>query len=188
MQTSVDGFVANAHGHANWMIWSWGEPWTWDKDLQQYHTRLTASIDRVLLSRKMAQEGFIDHWAAVAKKKNNPQAAFAGNVTKAHKIVFTKTLQKSAWPNTTLAKGDLVTTVNQLKQQPGRDMIVYGGASFVSSLVAARLIDEYHLVVNPTALGKGLSIFQQVGDHLNLQLQSANQYPCGVVVLIYTPA
>ncbi len=75
------------------------------------------------------------------------------------KIVFTKTLEKSNWDNTTLAKGNLTDEINTLKNQSGKDIIVYGGAGFVSSLIKGNLLDEYNFVVNPTALGKGMTIF-----------------------------
>jgi dihydrofolate reductase len=64
---------------------------------------------------------------------------------------------KSIWKNTELAKGDFVHAINQLKNQKVKDIIVYGGATFVSSLINVGLIDEFHLFVNPTALGNGMT-------------------------------
>lgn len=184
MQVSLDGYVAAADGRMDWLIWNFGRDWTWDEELRNYHTGLTASIDCVLLSRKMAEEGFIGHWAKVAEHTRDPQAVFAGNITRAQKIVFTKTLDSAGWENTKLAKGDLVTEVKALKEQSGKDIIVYGGASFVSNLVAARQIDEYHLVVNPTILGKGMPIFGKA-SRIGLELMNVRAYSCGVAVLIY---
>ncbi|SIO47791.1 dihydrofolate reductase family protein [Chitinophaga niabensis] len=183
MQLSVDGFVSSAKGKSSdWMVWDFGENWAWDKDLQEYHTSLTASIDCVLLSRKMAEEGFIDHWADMAVNTTNPQSAFARNINNARKIVVTQKLERSIWNNTELAKGDLVTEVNKLKAQGGKDIIVYGGASFVSALIKERLIDEYHLIINPTILGSGVPIFNGRQD---LTLISARSYGKGMVVLVY---
>ncbi|WP_343304639.1 dihydrofolate reductase family protein [Chitinophaga niabensis] len=183
MQLSVDGFVSSANGKSSdWMVWDFGENWGWDKDLQEYHTSLTASIDCVLLSRKMAEGGFIDHWADMAINTNNPQSAFARNITNARKIVVTQKLERSRWNNTELAKGDLVTEVNNLKAQGGKDIIVYGGASFVSALIKERLIDEYHLVINPVILGSGLPIFNGRQD---LTLIEARSFSKGMVVLVY---
>ena len=184
MQLSLDGYVSAADGKSDWMIWDFGKEWPWDKALREYHTDLTASVDCVLLSRKMAEEGFIGHWAAMAKNTGDPQAAFAGNIAKTHKVVFTKTLERSVWDNTELAKGGLVVEVNALKEQDGGDMIVYGGASFVSALIKARLIDEYHFVINPAILGTGLAIFKEAG-RMGLSLMDARSYDCGVAVLIY---
>jgi dihydrofolate reductase len=184
MQLSLDGYAAAADGRLDWLIWDFGKDWIWDEELRTYHTGLTASIDCVLLSRKMAEGGFIGHWAEMAENTGHPQAVFAGNIARAKKVVFTKTLDRSVWENTSLAKGDLAAEVNALKMQAGKDIIVYGGASFVSALIQARLIDEYHLVINPTVLGTGMAIFTEAG-RMGLTLTDARPYACGVAVLIY---
>ena len=75
-------------------------------------------------------------------------------------MVFTRTLDRSDWANTVLARGDLVDEITRLKDQAGGDIIAYGGASFVSALIPHDLIDEYHLFVNPVALGTGMPIFK----------------------------
>jgi len=182
VQISLDGYISPTQNTGNWLVWAWGPEWTWDEKLRTYFKALHTTIDTVLLSRKMAEEGFIHHWAAVAEKSGDPQYPFAKNITEASKVVFTKTLKKSDWRNTTLAKGDLVAEVNKLKALPGKDMIVYGGASFLSALIAANLIDEYLLFVNPVVLGKGLAIFHERHD---LVLVDSQPYACGVTVMHY---
>lgn len=185
VQTSIDGFIADAQGKTNWMIWNWSEDWNWDDELRQYHTDLTTSSDCILLSRKMAEEGFIDHWEKMAENIANPQHAFAKPVADMQKLVFSKTLEQINWKNTRLIKDDFVSEINQLKSMDGKDIIVYGGATFVSSLIKATLIDEFHLFVNPTALGNGKTIFKDLQSRLNLQLLNSKSYRCGVVVLTY---
>ncbi|MHA4809050.1 dihydrofolate reductase family protein [Flavitalea flava] len=187
VQISVDGFIADKNGKTDWMLWNWGEYWTWDLALQQYQKEVTGSVDTVLLSRKMAEEGFIHHWAAVSEKKDNPQAGFAMDIRKAQKVVLTKTLSQSTWDNTVLAKGDLTEEVTRLKRANGRNIIVYGGATFLSSLIKSGLIDEFHLIINPSVLGSGLRIFHEVSHPLNLTLITSRAYPCGIVVLKYKP-
>ena len=185
MQLSIDGFVSANKPGVRWQVWDFSPEWTWGPELQRYHTDLTASIDCVLLSRKMAEEGFIEHWAGIAKQRNNPQSIFAGNITRAHKVIFSKTLKASRWENAELANGDLVNEVNALKAREGKDMIVYGGASFVSALIKAKLIDEYHLVVNPAILGKGVAIFDKADGMMGLSLVDARAYEKGMAVLRY---
>jgi len=106
------------------------------------------------------------------------------------KIVFTKTLDESnpisaEWENTRLAKGDIVEEVNKIKNEQSRkDIVVYGGAGFVSSLIKNNLIDEFYLFVNPAAIGNGLSIFE---GRTNLKFVKSISFSCGVVVLNYEP-
>lgn len=189
-QVSIDGFIADPNGKADWMIWSWGPAWTWDEELQQYHTELTKSADCILLSRQMAEEGFNAHWQKVAEDPLNSQFSFARHITDTRKIVFSRTLDKSAeipggWQNTEIANGNFVEVVMQLKKQDGKDIIVYGGATFVGSLIKAGLIDEFHLLVNPVALGQGLAIFNTLNDQQKMELVNAKSYRCGMVSLHY---
>jgi dihydrofolate reductase len=118
---------------------------------------------------------------------NDPEFVFAKKMVETPKIVFTKTLDKSPWPNTDLAKGDLVTEVNALKNKSGKDMIVYGGATFVSSLIKAGLIDEYHFFINPTAISNGMTIFREPESKLKLKLVKSKAFDCGIVGLHYEP-
>jgi dihydrofolate reductase len=181
VQISVDGYIADKDGKTDWMVWNWGDDWTWDAELRKYHNDVVASVDCILLSRKMVEGGgFIQHWATMAEKHENPQSRFASHINKTHKVVFTKTLKKSEWDNTVLAKGDFVDEINKLKNQNGKDIIVYGGATFVSSLIKAGLIDEFHLLVNPTALGDGMTIFKELDTKSNLILATSASYGCGI--------
>ncbi len=186
MQLSVDGYVSAANGRSDWMVWGFGENWTWtDPRLRQYHIDIASSVDSILLSRKMAAEGFIHYWSKVAGNTANPLSAFATHIRQAKKIVFSKTLQKATWENSELAKGDLAAEVNRLKALEGKNMIAYGGASFAAALVAARLIDEYHFVINPTIVGDGMRIFDELENTLPLRLVHAQPYDQGMVVLVY---
>jgi dihydrofolate reductase len=106
-------------------------------------------------------------------------------VVETQKIVFTRTLDKSEWAFTELAKGDLVEEVEKLKQQDGKDIIAYGGGTFVSALIKAGLIDEYHLFINPVALGSGMTIFKDLSQRQNLALIKSQSFDCGVALLNY---
>ena len=177
MQMTVNGFVGGPSGELDWMEWNW------DDELKKYVNDLTDSVDTILLGRKMT-EGFISYWTSVIKDPNSPEFDFGRKMIDKQKIVFTKTLEESGWPNTVLAKGDITDEITQLKKRPGKDIIVYGGADFVSSLIKNNLIDELYLFVNPTALGKGLSIFN---DRTNWNLIKAAPFSCGIVLLNYEP-
>jgi len=183
VQMTIDGFIAGPNGEMDWMILDWSE------DLKEYVKQLTDPVSTILLGRNLA-EGFIPYWTA-AFNKPAPEEGAEKLVT-TPKVVFSKTLVKAdpmviGWDNTTLANGELVDEVNALKRAEGGDMIVYGGSKFVSSLIKENLIDELHLVINPTIIGKGLPIFQEVTQNQNYQLITSKNFDCGIVVLKYKP-
>ena len=180
VQMSIDGYIAGPNGEMDWLTFNW------DDALKHYVQELPQSIDTIVLGRKLAQ-GFIPHWAAVAADSDDPEVASGKNFTDTHKVVFTHTLNQSEWDNTVLAKGDLVDEITKLKQQDGKDIIGYGGATFVSALIKHGLIDEFHLFINPTAIGHGMPIFQQLDRSQHLTLIKSTSFECGIVVLHYEP-
>ena len=185
MQVSLDLFISSTEPSMKWMVWPYTGPWTWDEELKKYFVDVTASNDTILLGWDMADGGYIDHWSDIASQRDNSQSAFAANVVAAHKHVFSRTKRQSRWDNTTTTTEDLATEVLRLKSLPGKDMIAYGGATFANALVRTGLIDEYHFIINPAILGKGVSIFTKMDDILLLTPASAKVYPCGVIVLVY---
>ena len=155
-------------------------------NLQKYVQEITEPVDCIVLGRKLA-EGFIPHWAAVAANPDDPEFTAGKKFTATHKVVFTKTLDRSEWGNTVLAKGNLDEEISKLKKQNGKDIIAYGGATFVSALIKAGLIDEFHLFINPTAIGNGMTIFKELDSQQNLTLVKSKSFDCGIVVLNYEP-
>lgn len=178
VQISVDGYIAGPNGEMDWMVWDW------DDALKQYVGDLTAPVDCIVLGRNLA-EGFIPHWEAVAADPENPEVDAGKKFTDTPKVVFSKTLEESKWDNTVLAKGDLLDEINKLKNQDGSDIIAYGGAGFVSSLIKHGFIDEYHLLVNPTAIGAGMPIFNELQGKQDLELVQSKAFDCGIVLLNY---
>lgn len=175
---SIDGFVSGPNGELDWMTWNW------DDKLKNFVTGLNEPVDTILLGKNMT-DGFIEHWKKVKENKDNPEHWAGVKFTDTPKVVFTKTLSESKWENTTLAKGELKDEVNRLKSQPGSSLMVYGGAGFVSSLIMEDLIDDYYLFINPTALGNGKRIFDDITGKMQLKLEDSVKYECGIVVNHY---
>ncbi len=174
VQMTVDGYIAGINGEMDWTTRDW------DDKLKKYVGDVTEPVDCIILGRKLAQ-GFIPYWASHAEQ----EGADKFNSTK--KVVFTKTLEKSEWDNTVLEKGDLVEEITKLKKQDGKDIIAYGGATFVSALLKHGLIDEFHLFINPSAIGNGMSIFKELDGKHDLALVKSTSFDCGIVVLNYEP-
>jgi dihydrofolate reductase len=180
VQMSVDGYIAGPSGEMDFLAWNW------DDELNAYAQNLTDPVDCIVLGRKLA-EGFIPHWAGVAADPEHPEHLAGKKFSSTHKVVFTQTLGKSEWENTVLATGDLAQEINKLKEQAGGDIIAYGGAKFVSALIEHRLIDDFHLFVNPTAIGSGMPIFQGLVSKQEFTLRKATSFDGGIVVLHYEP-
>ena len=172
MQITVDGFVAGPEDQLDWMTWEM------DDKLIAFINHLTDTSDTILMGRKMTS-GFVDYWENV---KPGPEYEFAQKMVGLPKVVFSKTAKQIQGKNVRVENGPLVDTVMRLKNQPGKDLIVYGGATFVSSLIENRLIDEMNLFVNPIAIGKGKQIFSQ---RVPLRLTSSVPYASGIVVNTY---
>jgi dihydrofolate reductase len=177
VQITVDGFIAGPNGEMDWVTFNWSD------DLNKYVDAITEPIDTIVLGRKLAQ-GFIPHWAS---RPAGEDPASVDKFNNTPKVVFSRTLQTTEWENTRLAKGDLATEINDLKRQPGGDIITYGGGTFVSSLIKEGLIDEYYLFVNPVAIGEGMPIFRELDAKQNLTLVEAVAFACGIMVLHYVP-
>lgn len=178
MQMTINGFVGGLDGKNDWMTWN---P---DDEFISFLSSLIDSSDTLLLGRKTA-EAIIPFWENTAEK--NPAHPFAKKIVTIPKVVFTKTLDKSPWNNSTLAKGNLAEEIAALKKQNGKDILVFGGADFVSSLIKGGLIDEYHLIINPTAMGNGMTIFNSLDGIQKFTPTQSKLYPGGKTVLSFTP-
>ncbi len=177
VQTTVDGYMGGPNGEMDWMTF----PWT--DDISAYIDALTETVDCIVLGRKLA-EGFIPAWASGPEGETQESIDWMNNTPK---VVISNTLTESPWQNAVVAGGDLVETVNRLKDQPGGDMITYGGNTLVSNLITKGLLDELHLFVNPTAIGSGMPVFPNLGAHQQLRLVNAQPFECGITALHYEP-
>ncbi len=178
MQVSLDGFNSTGpNDDQKWVTWAWDE-------IKDYVLELSDTSDTIVMGRKLAVD-YIPYWENAVKKPAGQMYEAAKRIVSAEKVVFTKTLEKSEWDNTSLAKGDLTDEINNMKSQSGKDIIVYGGSSFVAALIREGLIDEFHFFVNPVALGKGVYAFDQLENIRQLKLKKSITYNCGIILLNY---
>lgn len=177
VQTTVDGYMGGPNGEMDWLTF----PWT--DDIMGYVTALTESVDTIVLGRKLA-EGFIPAWEAGPPGEDQKAIDTMNNTPK---VVVSNSLTESPWKNAVVAGGDLAEIVNGLKSQPGGDIIVYGGSTLVCNLTAQGLIDELHLLVNPTAIGTGLPVFPNADGPQRLNLVAATPFDCGIIAMHFEP-
>lgn len=179
VQMSLDGFVARPNGDGDW-IWI-GKP---DNSIYDRVVELADTCDTILMGRKMSGE-FIAHWENVLDNKpGDVEHPLAQRMVGLRKIVFSRSISNIKGRNVEVENGDMVTAVTALKEQQGKDIIVYGGASFVSSLISNNLIDEYYIYRKPVAIGAGLPIFK---EQKVLDLQTSVKLTNGTLLNKYVP-
>lgn len=178
---TLDGFVCGANGEMDWMLCGG------DEVLKNYILDLTNSADTILLGRKTG-EGMAVYWPTVASnpESNDDDFFMAEKLSDTPKIVFSKSVSAINWVNVTVCS-NIVEEVKELKEQKGKDILIYGGASIVASFIKENLIDEYHLFVNPVAIGKGKPIFNERTGTLKLKLVKATTSSVGITILFYEP-
>jgi dihydrofolate reductase len=176
---TADGYFSGANGDLSWAKANQ------DPEFQAY-TEQNAKGGGTLLFGRITYEMMVSYWPTPMAAQHNPVVAERMNNLK--KYVFSKTLDKASWHNTRLLKGDLVEEVRKLKeQQDGDGMVILGSGSIVAQLAQASLIDEFQMVVNPIALGKGRTMFDNIQGPIRLKLTNSRTFTAGNVLLTYEP-
>lgn len=158
----------------------WSAPHDSDA-VAEYHSDLLANSDGLLLGRK-TYEIFAAIWPPRSGK-----LAYGDKINSMAKYVASTTLGDLEWENSYLIEGDVAEGVAKLKEQPGQDLVVYGGRALTQSLQDHDLIDEYRFLLHPVLLGRGMSFFEDGARRVNLDLVDTTVIPPGVAVLTYQP-
>lgn len=186
MQMSVDGYFGAAGPH-DWQLWNWDDGGRWDDELKRDFSAHMQTVDTILLSSRMMEDGYLNHWSRMAEfYPRDPFFAFAQRIVELPKVVPSRSLRQSKWERTSIANWDLASVVGDLKAQPGGNIGVFGGAGLASALIAEGLVDELQLYTNPAVLGGGSRIFDRGGFNL-LTLLGSKTYASGMVVSRYAP-
>ena len=158
-----------------------------DEEIHQHYTELLNEGDAILYGRITYQ--LMEYWQPLVKNPSGEKTMddFAMAIDKIPKIVFSHTLKNVAWESAKLAKRAIEEEVLELRQQPGKDILV-GSPSLIVALTQLDLIDEYQLGVQPIVLGSGLPLFKNVKDRINLKLVKTKTFGCGAITLYYEPA
>lgn len=175
---SLDGYAAGPNGELDWI--------SYDEELQGYAAELVSNVGSPLYGR-VTYQMMESYWPTVltdpsSGKYEIEHAQWLDNVTK---IVFSKTLQEVTWKNTILIKDNIAEEITKLKQQPGKDLVIFGSPGFAQTLMQLDLIDEYKLTVNPVVLGSGIPLFKNIAGGIKLNLTNAQTFKSGVVALFY---
>lgn len=179
MHISLDGFAADPNHGLDFF--------TYDKELEQYADEVVKTVGSPVYGRTTYQL-MESYWPTVLKKTDADKHALehARWVENVPKIVFSKTLTEVTWNNTRLIHDNIAEEMIKLKQQPGKDLVIFGSPGLATTLMNLGLIDEYKLTVHPIILGSGISVFTNNVTKSKLQLLTSKTLKSGVVTLHYT--
>jgi dihydrofolate reductase len=187
LQTSVDGFMEGPNGELDWAMAEDEETW---RDI----FAMLDSVDTCILGRVMYPD-YEQYWLAVlanptgslplsGRPATKNEIAYARWADKTQHLVVSKTLKEVKWKTTRIVRD--LEEIRKLKQQPGKDIHVVGGATLVSSLMNAGLIDEVRVLINPLLLGGGKALFKDVKERKVLKQVRTKTLRSGKVSLTYT--
>ena len=171
---TLDGFF---EGTKSWEI-DWHE-YVWDEELEKFGIEQSKSMGMLLFGR-VTYEGMASYWTTA----KGETADFMNSVPK---IVFSRTLEKADWNNSRLMKENVAEEVVRLKQQPGKDLFIFGSANLSATLTKEGLIDEYRLALTPIILGGGNPLFKSSAERKQLKLVESRPLKSGCVILRYQP-
>jgi dihydrofolate reductase len=177
-QITLDGYFTDPKGDMSWAHKQDPE-WT-------TFTSENASGGGELLFGRVTYDLMSSFWPSAQAHALAP--VVAQRMNQLPKVVFSKTLEKAHWNNTKLLHGNIEAEVQKLKAAPGQDMVLMGSGSIVSQLAQARLIDSYQIIISPTVLGQGKTLFAGVTDKFQLKLEKTRTFSNGNVVLWYASA
>ncbi len=149
----------------------------WGAELESFSLEQMQEMSTLLFGRR-TYEGMASHWSKAT-------GAVADMMNAIEKAVASRMLEAADWNNTRLLKGDAVETVKTLKAEDGKDICVFGSADLLSSLLKARLVDEYRVCVAPVVLGAGTPLFKPQDRQIKMRLKSARALKSGGTILTY---
>jgi dihydrofolate reductase len=176
MHISLDGFVAGPNGEMNWI--------TVNEEIFDHVGKRISEGDTALYGR-VTYQMMESYWPTAADKPNASRHDIEHSkwYSTVHKVVLSKTLKDAT--NTTMISDHLSDQINAIKQQAGKEILLFGSPTATHALMQQTLIDGYWLFVNPIILGRGIPLFANIPEKVKLSLVTTRQFSCGVTELSY---
>jgi dihydrofolate reductase len=177
MVVTLDGYYEGPDGEFDWP--------NVDDEFNEFAISQINDIDMLLFGRA-TYEGMASYWpTAAAAIEDDP--VIADRMNTIPKIVFSSTLDGAGWQNTRLVEDGVAETIAELKQQPGKDLALFGSPTLTASLIEQGLVDELRVMVQPILLGAGKSLFGALSRRVPVELQRTTVFHSGNVMLVYRP-
>lgn len=172
MTASIDGYVAGPTGD---VVGAHPEP----AQLKRWKLDRICRAGTHIMGR-VTYEGMAATWPSSID-------GYAAPMNGIPKVVFSKTLKKADWPESSIATGDIADEIAALRKLPGGEIIAWGGAAFAQSLARAGLINEYVIVTQPVVHGGGKPLFRDLPSSQTFKVLAATTYPNGTALHVYEP-
>lgn len=179
MHISLDGFVAGPNGEMNWI--------KADEEIFDHVGKRISKGDTSLYGR-VTYQMMESYWPTAGNKPTATKHDIEHSkwYSKVYKVVLSRTMNDTGLMNTTVINDNLTDKINEIKQQAGEDILLFGSPTATHSLIQQNLIDGYWLFVNPVILGQGIPLFVNIKEKIKLKLLTTHQFTCGVTELNYT--
>jgi dihydrofolate reductase len=174
VMVTIDGFFEGPSHEIDWHHV--------DDEFNEFAINQLHEIDTLLFGR-VTYEGMAGFWPTPFAREHDPIVASLMN--QMPKIVFSTTLNKAEWSNSRLVKAQVAEEIAQLKQQPGKDIAIFGSSDLAVSLMQMGLLDELRMMVNPVVLGGGKRLFTGMQAQQRLNLSKTRAFRSGNVLLQY---
>lgn len=171
---TLDGYFEGPDHDIGWLETGWGE------ELEAFSIEQGKAAGALLFGRT-TYDLMASHWSSA-------EGTIADFMNALPKIVASRSMKKADWNNTSLIGDDIVGEVAKLKQEPGKDIYLFGSAKLAAALAQDGLFDEIRIGVNPVVLGAGTLLFRNWPEGLKLELVESRTLKTGVVLVFYRPA
>ena len=176
MMVSLDGFFEGPDHDISWHHV--------DEEFNDFAIQQLDEVDMLLFGR-VTYAMMAAYWPTPAAVADDP--VVAGKMNHTPKLVASRTLERAEWENTRLVRTQVAAEVASLKQQPGKDLAIFGSSDLTASLMRAGLVDELRTMVNPVVLGSGKRLLEGLNERVSLKLLRTRTFRSGNVLLTHEP-
>lgn len=178
MHVSLDGYASDTNGGLNWI--------PYNEELEKYAEEVVSEVGSPVYGRTTYQM-MESYWPTMLDDPDasEHERAHARWVQDVKKIVISGSMDKAEWNNTMLIKDNIAEQINALKEQPGKNLVIFGSPGAAKTLLELGLIDEFWLTICPVILGGGQSVFDGNGDKIKLKLLSSRTLNSGIIAARY---
>ncbi|KYG29212.1 dihydrofolate reductase family protein [Alkalihalobacillus trypoxylicola] len=176
IMVSIDGYMEDSEHQLTWHVI--------DDEYHSYSYSLMETCDKLIFGRKTF-EHMSHFWPTEKAKSSLPYIAAKMNNLK--KLIISNTLNNTSWENSNIVHDQIVETLKSLKQKSGKNLLILASSELVHFLLSHQLIDEIHYIINPVALGNGVSYFKMNDIKRVFSVLDVKSFSSGNILIIYSP-